>query len=208
MTEISCEELFPTRLFKTKYYPSDLEDIKKYIIRNHKHHTKPNIMSSVNDNAFLGLDTDIRFFSLKKDITGIFNKILTELYQVYHLEPNITSMWSTCNIPGEGGQMHMHTNSYFSGVFYPFESTASNINFYSPLQDKCVLDIGGNVKQWNNFNSPSFEFEPKECDLIFFPSYFLHQVMFNNSNERRYSLVFNIFLRGEFKAPTSELSIG
>ena len=30
MTEISCEELFPTRLFKTKYYPRDLEDIKKY----------------------------------------------------------------------------------------------------------------------------------------------------------------------------------
>ena len=116
-------------------------------------------------------------------------------------------MWSTYIIPGEGGQMHMHTNSYFSGVFYPFESTSSNINFYSPLQDKMALDIGGNVKQWNKFNSPSFEFEPKECDLIFFPSYLFHQVMFNNSNKRRYSIAFNIFLRGEFKAPTSEMSI-
>lgn len=207
MNEISCEDLFPTRLFKTKYFPSDLEDIKKYVIENHKHHTEPNKMSKMNDNAFVGLDSDVRFFSLKNNITNIFNKILVELYEIYHIEPYISSMWSTCNVPGEGGQMHMHTNSYFSGVFYPFETTPSNINFYSPLQDKIPLDIGGNVKKWNKFNLPCYEFTPEECDLIFFPSYLLHQIMFNNSDTNRYSIAFNIFLRGEFKASTCELTL-
>jgi len=206
MNEIKCEDLFPTRLFKTKYNPKNIEEIKKYIIENHEHHKTPNKISMSRDNAFLGLENDVRFFSVKRDIESIFNKILTELYQVHSIEPYICSMWSTCNIPGEGGQMHMHTNSYFSGVFYPFKENPSGINFFSPIQDKIPLDIAGNILQWNEFNSPNYLMSPKECDLIFFPSYLLHQIMFNDSKDkRRHSIAFNIFLKGNFKAPTSNL---
>lgn len=206
MTEIRCEDLFPTRLFKTKYYPSDLDHIQKYIVENHEHHIKPNKISMNRDNAFLGLENDIRFFSLRKDIESIFNKILIELYKVHSIESYICSMWSTCNIPSEGGQMHMHTNSYFSGVFYPFKENPSDISFFSPIQDKIPLDIAGNILEWNKFNSPNFLLSPQECDLIFFPSYLLHQIMPNNSKTiRRYSIAFNIFLKGSFNAPTSSL---
>jgi len=205
MNEIECENLFPTRLFKTKHNPKDLEDIKKYIIENHSHHQTPNKMSMNRDNAFLGLEKDVRFFSLKKDVENIFNKILSESYKTHSIEAYVCSMWSTCNIPGEGGQMHLHTNSYFSGVFYPFKETSSNICFFSPLQDKISLDIAGNVTEWNEFNCPNYEYSPQECDLIFFPSYFLHQIMFNNSKRRRYSVAFNLFLRGNLLSPTSNI---
>jgi uncharacterized protein (TIGR02466 family) len=204
-SNVSLEPLFPSPLFKTKLIFENNDELKQNIIRNHKNHKKINDSVTANQNAVLGLENDIKFLDIKCEIEKIISSTLKEIYQSTDIDFYICSMWSTCCLPKESGQDHFHSNSFYSGVFYPFEVTPSELSFYSPLQDKFSLDLTGNIKNWNHFNSPSYNIQPEQFDLIFFPSYLYHKVLKNKSNITRYSLAFNIFLKGNLKAPTSSL---
>jgi len=203
--KITLEPLFPTLLFKTKLILDNNEKLKSNIIKNHKGHKTINDNVVAHQNAVLGLEKDSRFDEVKSKIEKIIISTLQEIYQSVDIQFYLCAMWSTCCLPGESGQDHFHSNSFYSGVFYPFEVTSSEISFYSPLQDKFSLDISGNILNWNHFNSPSYNIQPEQFDLIFFPSYLYHRVLKNTSNIKRYSLAFNIFLKGDLKAPTSNL---
>ena len=74
-------------------------------------------------------------------------------------------------------------------------------------EDKFSLDITGNIIRNHQFNTPNYVVNPKECELIFFPSYLHHKVLKNKSKTTRYSIAFNIYVKGNLKSPTSSLLI-
>lgn len=205
MNNIELEPLFSTPLLKTKVILDDIKTLQKEIIKNHKQHNSILDEVTLNKNAVVNLENDERFFSLKNEIEKLSSFILKDIYQTKDLDYYVSAMWSTCCLPEESGEIHFHSNSFYSGVFYPFEDTPSDICFYSPVQEKFSLDITGNVMRWNQFNSGSYPVSPSQNDLILFPSYLKHKVMKNKSKNTRYSLAFNIFIRGDLKAPTSNL---
>jgi len=210
MEPVDLEHLFSTPLFRTKLYLNDIDIIKKDIIQNHREYVASgNInqeMLSDGKNAFTKLESNEKYFSLLEKINEIVRSSLKKIYCYDEdIEPYICAMWSTCCCPGESGEEHYHSNSFFSGSYYPFEETPSEISLYSPTHEKCALNINANITEWNHINSTSYTIKPQKYDLMFFPSYLKHKVLKNNTNIVRYSIAFNVFLKGTLKAETSNL---
>lgn len=209
MEKVILEPIFPSLLFITKLEIDNIEEIKKDIIENHKSYVSKNKindeMTPYGENAFTRLEFNPKYKNLIESIERIIDRSLKESLLFTDLNCYVSAMWSTCTCPGESGEDHYHSNSYFSGVFYPFDSTPSQLRFYSPNHENYSLNVCGNINTWNPYNSASYDLQPQKNNLIFFPSYLKHRVLKNNSNIVRYSLAFNIYLRGTLKAETSNL---
>ena len=146
------------------------------------------------------------------DNTYIFNNKLKKLKQfceqqikIYveqvispkeELDFYITQSWLNITKPGESHHTHFHSNSIISGVFYV--STEDNDNIMmTDLNLKLKQFFHFPPKEYNIWNSSTWNFLAKNNELILFPSWLTHQV---NSNEKgttdRISISFNTFVRG------------
>lgn len=211
MKDIILLPLFPSLLLKAKLYYCNIEEIKNDIIQKHEGYVKSKTindeMRADGQNAFTNLEKDKKYFGLKKEIEYIVDNTLQEIYGYSEISSYVCSMWSTCCCPGESGAPHYHSNSFYSGVYYLFENTPSNLEFYNPNNEKIALNVLGNMTEFNQYNCGKYAIVPEEYDLIFFPSYLYHKVLRNNSNQVRYSLGFNVYLKGDLNLPTGNLKL-
>ena len=78
------------------------------------------------------------------------------------------------------------------------------IQFHNIINSSVLLDLFESKEEDANvFNSGLFSFPIKELDLMIFPSYLEHSVPTNNTNQKRVSLSFNTFVRGEIGSKSS-----
>lgn len=105
----------------------------------------------------------------------------------------VTTSWFTRTPPGERGNPHSHTNSWWSGVYY-FRDNTSAIKFEQ--FDRGVM-IPHKIDMDNPFNSSSFVLSPQKGTLILFPSHLIHSIQKNNTDVNRHSLAFNLMPHGE-----------
>lgn len=115
----------------------------------------------------------------------------------------LTNSW--INIYGRGDQAgaHIHHNSLFSGVLYLQATEAGGeIVFHreSGSQIPFPSAIDPEVDSHNIYNCRSWGYQPKTNDICLFPSVLSHSVQPNRSDEARWSLAFNVHVRGEFGA--------
>ena len=104
----------------------------------------------------------------------------------------ITQSWVNKAKKGDFHQNHTHSNSLISGVFYPFlDETLPPIMF-----KKFTREISLNIKEKNKFNSDIYKLQLKSKSLVLFPSNITHGVPINKSNNLRYSLAFNTWIKG------------
>ena len=201
-------QLFPSPLFSRKLsssqYLNVLTEIKK-IHRDFVNSRKVNKETVYTENSSVSLIDNKIFSSFIKEVEQISQKIFNDVLNYNDVESYVSDIWSTCLKPGEQGQVHYHSNSYLSGVWYPFDMNYSDICFYSPNNERNSLNLSANINEFNAINSSSFTFKPQKEDLILFPSYITHQVTQNIFDEPRYSLAFNIFVRGNIHANTSKI---
>lgn len=108
-----------------------------------------------------------------------------------------TQSWALTNEPGIGMHGHSHSNSIVSGSLYycDLPQPVANMIFdrhrsYQQLQLDPAHD-----KQ-NIFNARMNVVTPKKGDLVLFSSGLQHFVEPNQSNQTRYSIAFNTFIRG------------
>ena len=59
----------------------------------------------------------------------------------------------------------------------------------------------------NSVNADRYNLKINEGTIVIFPSHLEHSVERNNSNENRYSVAFNFFVRGKFGKEEYELEI-
>lgn len=147
---------------------------------------KTKIMDSVNYFIF-------NFLNVKKD------------YEFY-----MTNSWIVKHDVGDWGQSHIHTNSLFSGVYYlhtnensgkiVFRKAPTNTNIF-PLA--CDLEFS----DWNIYNSKVWTYWPFNNQLLIFPSHMFHSIEKNESDEIRYSIAFNTFVRGKIGSKEFELEL-
>jgi len=119
---------------------------------------------------------------------------------------------SWCNIhgPEEESQIHYHGNSLLSGVYYPiFPKNSGNIAFHRGTIYNNIFNasIRFEYEEHNNVTAEQYVLGPKEGTIVIFPSHLEHSVEKNNSNENRYSLAFNFYVRGKFGKEEYELEI-
>ena len=119
---------------------------------------------------------------------------------------------SWCNIhgPDEKSQIHYHGNSLLSGVYYPiFPKDSGSISFHRGGIYTNVFhqSIRFEYDEHNNITAEQYVVELEEGAIVIFPSHLEHSVQKNLSNENRYSLAFNFYVRGKFGNEEYELEI-
>jgi hypothetical protein len=105
------------------------------------------------------------------------------------------------SMPGQGIKPHGHLPAFYSSVHYlKLDDDHDKIIFHSPLTiNQFASSIYDMSKIKNNLNATNFfsgwEFEIKEGDMIFFPSYLMHEVAGESkSNSLRISVASNIHI--------------
>jgi len=118
----------------------------------------------------------------------------------------ITSSWGNTLKKNEPIHVHMHPNSYVSGVFYLTDGAP--LNFHSPFQTEDLFTLRPLV-QWEEHNECTWQvlkLPIKAGYAILFPSRLKHHVDMN-TNDYRYSVAFNTMPTGSIGDSTKELNI-
>ena len=123
------------------------------------------------------------------------------VYEQEHLdsEPFLGNMWANINPPGGMNRAHQHPNSLWSGVYYikapknsgqlKIDDPRSSASMVRPSQKK-------GEKPTRLFRETHYEPIAGRC--IMFPSWLMHCVDPNNSNDIRISVSFNFLQKGMF----------
>lgn len=109
--------------------------------------------------------------------------------------------WMNVNPPGGFNAPHTHPGAHWSGVYYvsqPAVETGSSgrIEFLSPRAD---------LPSWRILKAPAFSskksIRPEAGELILFPSYLVHWVYPNETEDARVTVAFNATLKKAKPAP-------
>tara|TARA_Y100000004_G_C8893834_1_gene403251 strand:+ start:388 stop:1005 length:618 start_codon:yes stop_codon:yes gene_type:complete len=122
----------------------------------------------------------------------------------------LMNSWSNIHSPEEQSQVHCHANSILSGVYYPiFPKNSGNLCFHKSYNMKNIIDqnILLDYEEHNNITAQKYVFNIEEGSIVIFPSHLDHSVEKNNSNEKRYSIAFNFYVKGKFGREEYELEI-
>lgn len=117
----------------------------------------------------------------------------------YNNDFRITTSWITNTEKGALSQLHIHKNSFYSGVYYfqdDYPEDSAPLEFNSPLVQ--LSDYLLIPEKYEVINSHSWRIFPRPKLLIFFPSYLNHQVLLHNIDKSRRSLAFNIIPIGKY----------
>jgi uncharacterized protein (TIGR02466 family) len=150
-------------------------------------------------NNTISLDTYVlnkkQFASLKEELNLIiqdyFDKIISP---ANNISPYITQSWFSYLEKNQYFHKHHHANSLVSGVFYvSCNPEFDKIKFY---RDGYVA-IKPEVKDYNLWNSESWQLPINTGTIILFPSSLTHMVESKKGDGNRISLAFNIFIKGK-----------
>ena len=145
---------------------------------------------------------------LKKFVLDLAKDFARKTLMYDYDEWTFSQTWVTWKEPGQQHVPHTHPNSVISAVFFYgyVEEETPAITFHKPvggiqssyLQPKHQADRREAEFSWETF---SISFQPGM--LLIFPSYFMHSVPMNNTNQVRKSLSMNILPKGKIGDETS-----
>ena len=137
-----------------------------------------------------------------------FKKLVDMLYacqktiyeqEHYESEPFLGNMWANINPPGGMNRAHQHPNSLWSGVYYikapknsgylKVDDPRSSAAMVRPKQKEGPLP----ARLYRETH-----YEPIAGRCIMFPSWLMHSVDPNQSNDIRISVSFNFLQKGMF----------
>tara|TARA_X000001388_G_scaffold63331_1_gene49274 strand:- start:337 stop:915 length:579 start_codon:yes stop_codon:yes gene_type:complete len=136
---------------------------------------------------------------LNEDFKEITEDIMFHSQQCFHAlsvekkySPEITGLWGMINPPGARNSVHTHPLNYLSGVLYlKVPKNSGNIVFIEPRPQAEVFDPPKKTDLLPHL-AHTVQWEAKEKNLIFFPSWLQHEVQQNNSNQDRVIMSFNL----------------
>ena len=188
--------LFPVLLHE--FAIPDFKDIEKNLIKTSYHQRKKDPKGRVVSNrggwqsSFIQEENNIIRSTLLRGIRDY-----GESNQIFECDLILSSLWININGKGDYYELHHHASCDLSGVFWiktPVD--CGSIVFNSPqdfVQAKELRSYASHVKdEWKQFDS--YYFPSTAGRVMIFPSFLLHQVRPNQSNEDRISVSFNIAL--------------
>ena len=113
----------------------------------------------------------------------------------------LQNSWAVLHHPGDEAQLHSHGGSLISGVYYlKTDKNSGNLAFHkNPIHTNTFFpNIRFEYDEQDNVNTNNYIIDVGEDKIVMFPSHLEHSVDVNKSNNKRYSLAFNFFVRGKF----------
>jgi uncharacterized protein (TIGR02466 family) len=119
------------------------------------------------------------------------------------IEFYVTNSWINVHRRGQAAGPHVHNNSLISGVLYlQVSETTGDLVFQRDLLSLVPfppsLDL--DMDRFNLYNCKSWSYRPKTNDICLFPSVVMHASEPNASDQERWCLAFNVFVRGNIGA--------
>ena len=137
-----------------------------------------------------------------------YKKLVNMLYECqrtiydqehYESEPHLGNIWANINPPGGMNRAHQHPNSLWSGVYY---IKAPKNSGHLKIDDPRSAAAMSRPRQKDGEKPPRLyretHYEPIAGRCIMFPSWLMHCVDPNNSNDIRISVSFNFLQKGMF----------
>jgi uncharacterized protein (TIGR02466 family) len=95
--------------------------------------------------------------------------------------------WTNINQPGSRNTIHSHKSAIFSGVYYIQGTDTGALRIINPA------NMLGECNSLSPFTR-DFYYDPKDKDLILWPSWLPHEVELNNSNRERINIAYDVIL--------------
>ena len=194
MIEYNLNNLWPTPIYNATI---DFNDDWNNNVKNF------NFQKMKSKNALITSDKNVLnnncFDNLKKELQSHINNYVYNVLKVKdNLKFQIINSWINIHKPGQSSGIHSHSNSLLSGVFYfNDEEDIGGIRFYPNNFNLFYKSISINYKENNYINAEYISYKNKKGTVLLFPSHVDHSVEENKSNVDRYSLAFNIFVKGK-----------
>lgn len=129
---------------------------------------------------------------LLKEINEILFQIQKSVGFKINYRSFVKESWININIPNSYNMKHFHHRNMFSGVYYvkvPNGDCGDIIFYNNNLMTNYLPPYI--VKEWNNLNSSTVSYKPKEGMLLIFPGWLEHSVTTNLTDQDRVSISFN-----------------
>ncbi len=131
--------------------------------------------------------------NIKSFFEGALNFYIKELLKGQDFNLYITQSWANFTEKNECHHPHNHPNSFLSGIFYVQVDSNNDITIFNK-EPNFIFSITSTEP--NIFNSNSWAYQPKNGDLLVFPSNMAHGVPTKETDETRISISFNTFVKG------------
>jgi uncharacterized protein (TIGR02466 family) len=119
-------------------------------------------------------------------------KVATFLnWDLQKISTNITACWAMVNGKYASNAIHDHPNSILSGVYYlQTPENCGVLSFTDPRSASRMLNPP--LTEFNVWTLPKISYQPEVGMMLLFPSWLMHGVELNMSEEARISVSFNI----------------
>ena len=157
-------------------------------------------------NGYMSHEYILECPEMKNIKSFITNKVKSYLYDTCCISdtmiPELITSWVNLHKKENWAQSHTHTNSIVSGVWFISGLSENSGQFVVHCQNKLFGNLLDFPRKENphNYVLDRNHFNPKNGDLILFPSDLKHSVTANRSDEERFSLAFNYMIRGTLKS--------
>ena len=136
---------------------------------------------------------------IHKCIDNALEELIKNIY-MYDCNFKIAASWATKTSGTQASDIHNHSNSWLSGVYYPQGN--NKITFYN-----MAGHFHTHPREYNMYNSRQYTLTTEKDTLLLFPSHVYHKIPPTQLNHTtRYSLAFNVLPYGLFGHRDSELS--
>ena len=108
---------------------------------------------------------------------------------------HIDNMWININEKNNTNSVHIHDNSFISGVYYvKARPGQGNINFYKNYHHDYIIASQAPIAQYTSISASAMSYPPITGRLMMFPGSLPHGVERNELDEDRISISFNVRL--------------
>ena len=116
-------------------------------------------------------------------------------YHEDYCTPLMENFWFNINKQGNTNSVHIHDNSFISGVYYVSANPGQgNINVYKNHMQDFIIASAAPMQSYTPISASCIAFEPMSSKLILFPGWLPHGVDRNQTEEDRVSISFNVKL--------------
>lgn len=204
ITEYDVQPLFAEPFFRTNISDAISDEQIDYLKNLKMRKNKSNLIS---DNLYIFEEPELK--SIKDAVQEALDVYAQEVMGITQTL-FVTQSWTLVNNPNVGMHGHSHSNSLISGSLYYCELPQPVASmFFDRHNTYQQLQLNPEQEKQNIFNTPLNFVTPETGEVILFSSGIQHFVEPNTSNQPRYSIAFNTFIKGklgEFR-DVSELTL-
>ena len=145
--------------------------------------------------------TNMHEIPVFKPLVDELFKMTNEIFQEEWLdrEPFMGNMWANINPPGALNRPHLHPNSHFSGVYYiKAPKNCGHLKIDDPRASAAMCRPRQKEGKKPSRLYRETHYEPIDGRCIMFPSWLMHCVDPNESNDIRISVSFNFLQKGMY----------